>query len=205
MQQPNRVRTYLDPDAVGPLPRSALADDSDALAAARTIVRRPHGASSTTLEIAADDFIEVVDPNRKPSSIAPVGIDSAIFLPRHRLGRYVVAALAVSLAVLVLAALESIPSSRPQLQPVAVATPSPRAPDPLPVAPPMPPTTPPPASTIGTLRLDTSVEAQRVFVDGVALQASAALLRCGPHEVAMGSGHTRTIEVPCGGEVTVYR
>jgi hypothetical protein len=59
---------------------------------------------------------------------------------------------------------------------------------------------------VGTLRLDPSVEAQRVFVDGVALSASAALLRCGPHDVAMGSiGRTRTIDVPCGGEVTVFR
>jgi hypothetical protein len=67
-------------------------------------------------------------------------------------------------------------------------------------------TAPMPASTVGTLRLDPTVEGQRVFVDGVALSAPAALLRCGPHDVAMGSiGRTRTIDVPCGGEVTVFR
>jgi hypothetical protein len=161
---------------------------------------------TSTLEIAADDVIEVVDPNRHVSSLAPVGYDTAIFLPRRKLGRYVVAALGISLAVLVLAAVESLPGPRTPPTQVAAAVSQPRAAiESIPLAAPTP-ATPAPASTIGTLRLDTSVESQRVFVDGVALQASAALLRCGPHEVAMGSlGRTRTIDVPCGGEVTVFR
>jgi hypothetical protein len=198
MQQPNRVRTYLDPDAVGPLPRSSLADDSDALAAARTLLRLP---GTSTVEISADDMIEVVDPNRPIRSLAPVGYDTAIVLPRRRLGWVVVAAVGVALGVLLLAVVQG--ASPPPVR-AAAATPAARTAEPA--SPVLAATTPTPASTVGTLRLDPSVEAQRVFVDGVALSASAALLRCGPHDVAMGSiGRTRTIDVPCGGEVTVFR
>jgi hypothetical protein len=199
MQQSNRVRTYLDPDAVGPLPRSSLADDSDALSAARTILRVPTGSS--TVELSADDMIEVLDPNRPVRSLAPVGYDTAIVLPRRRLGWVVAAAVAGAVAVLLLAAVQS---SAPAPLRAAVTMPASKAVEPP--SPTLAATTPTPASTVGTLRLDTSVEAQRVFVDGVALSASAALLRCGPHDVAMGSiGRTRTIDVPCGGEVTVFR
>jgi hypothetical protein len=199
MQQPNRVRTYLDPDAVGPLPRSSLADDSDALSAARTILRLPLGAS--TVEISADDVIEVVDPNRPVRSLAPVGYDTAIVVPRQRLGWVVLAVVGIALAVLVLAIVQG--TSPPAVR-ASAAVPAAKTAEPS--SPVLAATTPAPASTVGTLRLDPSVEAQRVFVDGVALSASAALLRCGPHDVAMGSiGRTRTIDVPCGGEVTVFR
>jgi hypothetical protein len=198
MQQSNRVRTYLDPDAVGPLPRSSLADDSDALAAARTLLRLP---GTSTVEISADDVIEVVDPNRPVRSLAPVGYDTAIVLPRQRLGWVVLAVVGLALSILVLAVVQnpSPPAVRASAAMPAAKTAEP--PSPIVAA-----TAPAPASTVGTLRLDPSVEAQRVFVDGVALSASAALLRCGPHDVAMGSiGRTRTIDVPCGGEVTVFR
>jgi len=198
MQQPNRVRTYLDPDAVGPLPRSSLADDSDALAAARTLLRLP---GTSTVEISADDVIEVVDPNRRIRSLAPVGYDTAIVLPRQRFGWIVVAVVGLALGVLVLALVQS--PSAPAVRASAVL-PTARTAEPSSPVPAV--TTPAPASTVGTLRLDPTIEGQRVFVDGVVLSASAALLRCGPHDVAMGSiGRTRTIDVPCGGEVTVFR
>jgi hypothetical protein len=63
---------------------------------------------------------------------------------------------------------------------------------------------PTPASTVGTLIID-GTAGQRVLVDGVVLTAPAALLRCGLHEVAVGSSTHRTIDVPCGGEITLYR
>jgi hypothetical protein len=207
MQPTNRVRTYLDPDAVGPLPRSSLADDSDQLSAARTILRVP-GAS--TVEISADDVIEVVDPNRRSTSVAPVGYDTAIILPRRKLAPYVVAAVAACLVVLVIAAIQSVPRAQGVTAHTPPETTAPaRPPEPKPVVAPVPQPAAPqpaPASTIGTLLVDSTAEGQRVFVDGVILSAHAALLRCGPHDVAMGSpGRTRTIDVPCGGEVTVYR
>jgi hypothetical protein len=196
------VRTYLDPDAVGPLPR-ALADDSDALAAARTVLRLP---ACPTQEICANDMIDVVDPNRRPSSIAPVGYDTAaIRLPRRRLGVVVAIAVGASLLILVAAAISGISGPRdphaqlaatPPPQQAAIAVPAPLLlPSPAPVDP-----------TVGTLRMDGSLEGQRVYLDGVPLTASAALLRCGPHNVAIGSTtRTRTVDVPCGGEITVYR
>jgi hypothetical protein len=212
MTQQNRVRTYLDPDAVGPLPRSSLADDSDQLSAARTILRVPSGTN--TLEIRPDDVIEIVDPNRKPWSIPPVGYDTAIVLPRRKLGRYVVLAMTLALGVLVLAAVQSLPRAEGAADrttiaglPAAAARTAETTASPAVAALPAPAPSPAaPAATTGTLRIDPTAEGQRVFVDGVALSATAALLRCGPHDVAIGSaGRTRTIEVPCGGEVTVFR
>jgi hypothetical protein len=223
MQPSNRVRTYLDPDAVGPLPRSSMADDSDELAAARTILRVPMGAS--TIEVTANDVIEIFDPSR-PTSVAPVGFDTAIILPRTRIGRYVIAGLAAALGVVVLVAVASVPRAQavtdrtaPGAAPAPTPTPAPvpvPAPAPAPVPAPAPAPTPaptlasPPASasspTTGTLRVDSTADGQRVFVDGVVLSAPAALLRGGPHDVAVGSpAHARAIDVPCGGEVTVYR
>jgi hypothetical protein len=195
------VRTYLDPDAVGPLPRSALADDSDALAAARTILRAP---DSATQEIRPDDLIEVVDPDLRVGSIAPVGYDTSAFkLPRRRLALYVLSVLVVAFAVLVVALvrLAVSPTTEPSLP---VAARAPQAPIVVPVTPsPLPPRA---QSNVGTLRVDGMVEGQRVYVDGVALTAPAALLLCGPHELAVGSpAHARPIDVPCGGEVTVFR
>jgi len=203
MQQPNRGRTYLDPDAVGPLPRSTFADDSDALSAARTILRVP---GTSTVEISAEDVIEVVDPNRrrgpKGSSLAPVGYDTAMVLPARRLGWVVVGSIGVALGILLVAVVQSASSPRVPVAPVVAAAARPVEPSTAIAT----ATAPAAASTVGTLRLDPTVEGQRVFVDGVALSAPAALLRCGPHDVAMGSlGHTRTIDVPCGGEVTVFR
>jgi hypothetical protein len=153
------------------------------------------------VEISADDVIEVVDPNRPVRSLAPVGYDTAIVVPRQRLGWVVLAVVGIALAVLVLAVVQG--TSPPAVR-ASAAVPAAKTAEPS--SPVLAATTPAPASTVGTLRLDPSVEAQRVFVDGVALSASAALLRCGPHDVAMGSiGRTRTIDVPCGGEVTVFR
>jgi hypothetical protein len=145
----------------------------------------------------------VVDPNRRIASLAPVGYDTAFILPRRKLGRYVVGVVAAALAVLVLAAIQGLPATRT----VSART---GAPLPATVAAAAPASvaaaTPAPAPTVGTLRLDESAQGQRVFVDGVALSAAAAIVRCGPHEVAVGStGRTRSIDVPCGGEVTVFR
>ncbi|HEY8039382.1 MAG TPA: hypothetical protein VIF15_06290 [Polyangiaceae bacterium] len=202
MEQQKSVRTYLDPDAVGPLPRSALADDSDALAAARTILRLP---DSPTQEISADDVIEVVDPNRRNTSIAPVGYDTAeLLLPRRRVGAYVVGAVVLACAVLVVVALASVPQGQEARATASAPAAPARAAEPAPQ--PVAVSVPTPASTTGTLRVDPSTEQQRVYVDGLVLSAPAAILRCGPHDVAVGSvGRTRTIDVPCGGEVTVFR
>jgi hypothetical protein len=196
------VRTYLDPDAVGPLPRAVIADDSDALADARTIVRLP---ASPTQEICTDDVLEVVDPNRRPSSLAPVGYDPAeALLPRRNLARYVVGAMAVAGVVLLVALLRTASGSSAPPPQAAAAGPAPQPTVVATVAPPAP--LPTAEATTGTLRIDGSVEGQRVYLDGVALTATAAMLRCGPHVLAVGSlARARIVDVPCGGDITVFR
>jgi hypothetical protein len=206
------VRTYLDPDAVGPLPRATVADDSDALSAARTILRVP---GTNTQEIRPGDVLEVFDPNRRPESIAPTAYDTAGYrVPRTNLARYVVGALAVSGVILVAAAARTFFGGQPSVAAEAsasnnaVAAAAPQAIETrqasAPVIPPPPPSSP--SITTGTLRVDPAVQGQRVMLDGVLLSVPAALIQCGPHDVAVGaSGRSRAIEVPCGGEVTVYR
>jgi hypothetical protein len=200
--QTKPVRTYLDPDAVGPLPRAVIADDSDALAAARTMVRLPE---SPTQEIRPDDLLEVVDPSGRPSSLAPVGFDTAsLLLPRRQLGRYLMGAVAVAVVILGVALTRGLSRSD---APVAVAAAAATTPPPT-VAPAVspPPSAPAVESTVGTLRVDGSLEGQRIYLDGVALTATAAMLRCGPHTFAVGSlARQRIVDVPCGGDLTVFR
>ena len=215
----HRVRTYLDPDAVGPLPRSLFADDSDALSAARTLLRLP---DSPTQEISANDFIDVADSNQPlRSSVAP---EDAFLLPTRRLGPRLAVLLATALGAVVLGvALGGTPrppevvgarsaggsaGGGPTRTEAAGAAATSSGSEQrlsgtrLERLAPMPASAP----TVGTLRLDASLEGQRIFLDGVALSATAAILRCGPHDVAVGSpGRSRSIDVPCGGEVTIFR
>ncbi|HEY8089150.1 MAG TPA: hypothetical protein VIF09_14930, partial [Polyangiaceae bacterium] len=113
------------------------------------------------------------------------------------------AGLAGALALLVAVAVGSMPRTD---APHAASAPAPPPPVAQPAALPAAPAvaSPTPASTVGTLIID-GTAGQRVLVDGVVLTAPAALLRCGLHEVAVGSSTHRTIDVPCGGEITLYR
>lgn len=200
------VRTYLDPDAVGPLPRATVADDSDALAEARTILRLP--SINSTQEIRPDDVLEVFDPNRRPETLAPSAYDTAqLRVPRASYARWFVGAFAVSGFFLVAAAARTFfaQPDPPRMHAAAAAPQAPEArPTSAPAIPPPPPSTP--LITTGTLRVDPSVQGQRVMLDGVLLSVPAAIIQCGPHDVAVGpSARARAIDVPCGGEVTVYR
>jgi hypothetical protein len=58
----------------------------------------------------------------------------------------------------------------------------------------------------GELRFPPFAAGHRIFVDGhvVGDGAQPALVRCGPHEVRIGSAGTpQQVTVPCGGSVTV--
>lgn len=202
------VRTYLDPDAVGPLPRAVIADDSDAMAAARTIVRLP---PASTQEIVASDFIEDA-PRHQPSSLSPVGYEpSLVGAARRPLTAFVAAAVGAAAVLGIAAIVKGVSSAdEPQAPPsyAAAAALPPPAPSPQVVIPVVTTASPVPAplASTGTLRVDGAAEGRRIYVDGVVLSAAAAVLACGPHDVAVGSAtRPRTIDVPCGGEVTVFR
>ena len=62
--------------------------------------------------------------------------------------------------------------------------------------------------TDGVLRTPQSARGHRVFVDGRlrTMGGEAIRLRCGPHEVQIGSaGRKQRVVVPCGGEIDVAR
>lgn len=82
--------------------------------------------------------------------------------------------------------------------PVVVAAPAPPPPVPIPkpIAPP----------DRGYLRTPVAARAHRIFVDGrfACVGGESVLIRCGVHEVKVGSaGKKQRIDVPCGGEVAV--
>ena len=63
-----------------------------------------------------------------------------------------------------------------------------------------------PPSDHGTLDTANAMAGRRVFVDGhvVGQTPAAMLVKCGPHKVKVGSaGHTRKIDIPCGGSIAV--
>jgi hypothetical protein len=196
------IRTYLDPDAVGPLPRSVTADDSDEVAAAKTLIRIP----DPTQELTTDDFIDPEGSSRRFASLTPVGYETGALRPyraRRRLAPLALGVVLLAGAILVAAAFVGS-SPRARSAPASAAA---RALTSATSAPSvgLPPAAPP-ANTLGVLRLDPGADGQRLRVDGVMLTLPAAVVACGPHDVAVGAtGASRTIDVPCGGEVTVFR
>jgi hypothetical protein len=61
-----------------------------------------------------------------------------------------------------------------------------------------------PASA-GTVRLGRPTLAGHVWLDGKKLSATSVLVSCGTHQVKVGHGRKHSIDVPCGGEVSVSR
>jgi serine/threonine-protein kinase len=61
---------------------------------------------------------------------------------------------------------------------------------------------------MGLLRSETAPPGHRIFVDDrvVGETPTPITVKCGVHSVKVGSsGYRRTIDVPCGGEITLER
>lgn len=172
-------------------------------------------------------------PLASNSSIAPVGLDLTpqravadeevnptmeIRLPvrRRRLGGIVIAAIAGCALILVAAGIARVghASSEPPVAapPVAATTfATVLAPSSPAVSPPTTAAAPTPASTsresasTGTVRLDRAGLAGRVWLDGKKLSSTSALVSCGTHQIKVGRGRTRSIDVPCGAEIAVSK
>jgi hypothetical protein len=80
------------------------------------------------------------------------------------------------------------------------------------------PTTPSPANAAspppvvaevpvtGTVRLQRPAVPGRVWLDGKKLSSPSALVGCGTHQIKISArGRTRTVEVPCGGEIVISK
>jgi hypothetical protein len=213
MQPQKQVVAFLDADSVGPVPRVGGADESDAFSMAKTLRLPPR--LGPTLDLGPQDVIEVFDLVRPRLSIANLGRVDLARVPSEpakvRGGQtYAAIALAVAGLAVGMAIVRSL-TYRAESPAVVASEPAvavaPAEPPPLAAAAtaaPLPPR--PSTSNIGTLRVDPQAEGHRVWVDGTMLTAQAAILQCGTHRVRVGSfGHPRAIDVPCGGEITVYR
>jgi hypothetical protein len=63
-----------------------------------------------------------------------------------------------------------------------------------------------PAPSTGTLRFERGALARGIWLDGTRLNATAAIVPCGPHKVRVGANaHVRSVELPCGVELLVRR
>jgi hypothetical protein len=129
-----------------------------------------------------------------------------IRIERRRLGGIVIAALAGCALILVAAVIARVghASSEPQIAspPKDVAK---EAPTPAPAVPITPtaaavPEIPP----TGTLRLERPALPGRVWLDGKKLTSPSVLIRCGTHQIKVGTrGRTRSVQVPCDGELVI--
>jgi len=80
--------------------------------------------------------------------------------------------------------------------PLPVATATPLAPPAI--AAPAPPAAPP--ATTGTI---TRPAQKRVAIDGAPMRATSLTLACGAHSVKVGAAKAKTLDVPCGGTLTL--
>jgi hypothetical protein len=62
---------------------------------------------------------------------------------------------------------------------------------------------PPDPASAGTVRLGRSTLVGHVWLDGKKLSAPSVLVSCGTHQVKVGHGRKHSIDVPCGGEISV--
>jgi len=61
-----------------------------------------------------------------------------------------------------------------------------------------------PASA-GTVRLGRPTLSGHVWLDGKKLTGTSVLVSCGTHQIKVGRGRKHSIDVPCGGEISISR
>ncbi|AKV01815.1 serine/threonine protein kinase [Labilithrix luteola] len=99
------------------------------------------------------------------------------------------------------------PSAAPSASVVAMATPSAGAEPPAPVAKnAAKPSTPTPSAGTGIVKTEGAAPGRRIFIDErtVGQTPQPITVKCGMHMIKVGSsGRAHSVDVPCGGEVTV--
>jgi hypothetical protein len=131
---------------------------------------------------------------------------------RRQLGGIVLGTIVVCALILVAAVIarvshasspkesKAVPSALPALAlPAAVAAPGALAQT---APPPLPPAEVP---ITGTLRFERPASPGRVWLDGKKLNANSALVSCGAHQIKVGRGRARSVQVPCGGDLVVSK
>jgi hypothetical protein len=61
------------------------------------------------------------------------------------------------------------------------------------------------APMAGTLHLERNVTPRWVLLDGKKLSSRNEVVACGSHQIKVGHNKARSIDIPCGGELTVSR
>jgi hypothetical protein len=172
-------------------------------------------------------------PLGSQSSIAPVGLDLAVRddagdeeedrgmtgrvmlpRPRKRFKGLVVGVVSGCALILVAAGVARVvhasdaPTSGSHASAPATVTTTTQPSSPVVSAPTSAPalaTTTPDGDSTGTVRLDRPAKAGHVWLDGKKLTSQSALVSCGTHRIKVGQSRTRSIDVPCGGEIGISR
>ena len=161
--------------------------------------QRRHTASSIApiaIEIPPPPSPRFVAPEPRvsaDSSIAPLRVG-----PPRRLRAIVEVAMATSLLILAAGAVRAHMSSEPEGPPIILTQPNTSS------------ATAPPATvdvqnlpampTTGTIA---RADAARVVIDGTKLSASSAVVPCGSHVLRIGNAKPRSVDVPCGGTLSI--
>jgi hypothetical protein len=187
----------------------------------------PASIAPVGLEVTAE--VDTIDEEpQEPADATQHTASIPVPMPRRRLGGIVVAAVAGCALILVAAVIARVShaSSEPQTTaalakdivkdppqvtdntkaPASQADPAPaNSPSTATAAAAGAPALPDPPTT-GTLRVERPATPGRVWVDGKKLTSQSALVSCGPHQIRIGiRGRTRTVQVPCDGELVVSK
>jgi hypothetical protein len=208
-----------------PAPRARPVDRTQEIRAVDILEEHPAAPVAAAAQCAEPtdipiDVGEVEDTRSTASSIAPFALEIELphlphraqepsdssgtsevsfatrVKPTRRLRAIVEITMAASLLIIAAGAVRahlSPTSDEPPtiVLPAAAAAPLRPAPDAKPAE---------PLATTGTL---TRATRAKLTVDGVPITAPSALVPCGPHLVKVGAEKAHTVDVPCGGSVTI--
>lgn len=102
------------------------------------------------------------------------------------------------------AAAVPIPAFPTALSPAAAPNPA-ALPAATTAAPANPSPTPSSDVTTGTVRIEKPAVVGHVWIDGKKVSAPSMLTTCGAHQIKVGHGHAKSVQIPCGGEFVVSR
>lgn len=182
--------------------------------------RRPIGSQSSIAPVGLD--LAVGDDSGDDEDEGGRGMTGRVLMPipRKRFKGLVVGVVSSCALILVAAGVARVvhasdePSSASHASssaPAAVtATQAPTPPPPAPTSAPAPATPSPAAmapdgTSSGTVRLDKPAKVGHVWLDGKKITSPSALVSCGTHKIKVGHARSHSIDVPCGGEISVSR
>jgi hypothetical protein len=147
--------------------------------------------------------------------ILDLSVATIVPVRRRQLGKVVVGALAACAVIIIAAGIARIghassePSASAATGEVSAANgaagmpTTPNATSTVTSSPPAAAATASDPASSGTVRLSRPTLWGHVWLDGKKLSATSVVVSCGTHQVKVGHGRKHSIDVPCGGEISI--